>query len=115
MTPLPGVAPVGRPGGVRGCRASLGGPAVCEHALGATQGPVFICFRHSFLFGVIVSVKIQPSKFEDLIGCFKKRVFIYLTERERERAQAGGVAEGEACSPLSVEPDTGLDPKTLRS
>jgi len=33
---------------------------------------------------------------------------------ERERAQAGGAAEGEgeADSPLSREPDMGLDPRT---
>ena len=35
------------------------------------------------------------------------RFYIYLTERESERAQAGGAAEGEgeAGSPLSREPD----------
>jgi len=35
----------------------------------------------------------------------------------RERAQAGGAAEGEgeAYSPLSREPDMGLDPRTLGS
>lgn len=31
---------------------------------------------------------------------------------ERERAQARGVAEGEAGSPLSREPDAGLHPRT---
>ena len=38
-------------------------------------------------------------------------------ERERERAQAGVGAdgEGEADSSLSKEPNTGLDPRTLRS
>ena len=43
--------------------------------------------------------------------------FIYLSERERDRAQAGGEAEaeGEAGSPLSKEPDAGLDPRTLGS
>jgi len=42
--------------------------------------------------------------------------FIYLTQRgERERAQAGGEAEGEAGSLLSKEPDVGLDPRTLGS
>jgi len=34
--------------------------------------------------------------------------FIYLFERARE----GGVSEGEADSPLSREPDVGLDPET---
>ena len=38
-------------------------------------------------------------------------------EREREKARAGGRAEGEreADSPLSREPDAGLDPRTLGS
>ena len=44
---------------------------------------------------------------------FKKK-FIYLFERER--AQAGGAAEeegeGEGDSPLSKDPDAGLDPRT---
>ena len=42
---------------------------------------------------------------------------IYLRERERARAQAGGraEAEGEAGSPVSREPNAGLDPSTLRS
>jgi len=48
-----------------------------------------------------------------------KILFIYLREKERERtltrAQVGGGAEGEAGSPLSWEPDVGLDPRTLGS
>ena len=40
-------------------------------------------------------------------------LFIYLSERERKYKQAE--AEGEAGSPLSKEPDVGLDPRTLRS
>ena len=46
---------------------------------------------------------------------FKKILFIYLTDRER--AQAGGEAEGEgeADFPLSWEPSVGLDPRTWRS
>jgi len=39
----------------------------------------------------------------------------YLFDRGRERAQAGGVGEGEADSPLSKEPHVGLDPRTLGS
>ena len=41
----------------------------------------------------------------------------YLFERERESRQAGEAAEGEgeAGSPLSREPDVGLDPTTLGS
>ena len=44
-------------------------------------------------------------------------LFIDFTEREREsaRAEAGGVGEGEAGSPLRREPDLGLDPRTLGS
>ena len=40
-----------------------------------------------------------------------------MTEREaaREETQAGEVGEGEAGSLLSREPDSGLDPRTLRS
>ena len=43
--------------------------------------------------------------------------FTYLFDRESERAQAGGAAEGEgdADSPLSRKLDAGLDPRTLRS
>ena len=46
-------------------------------------------------------------------------LFIYLTERERqpgrEGTQSGGVAEEEAGSKQSREPDVGLDPKALGS
>ena len=43
--------------------------------------------------------------------------FIHSSEREREKAQVrrGAEGEGEADSPLSTEPDMGLDSKTLRS
>ena len=45
--------------------------------------------------------------------------FIYLFDRQRkrERTQVGGVEarEREAGSPLSREPDVGLDLRTLRS
>ena len=45
-------------------------------------------------------------------------LFIYLRERkhEREKARAQGAAEGEgeADSPLSREPNVGLDPRTPR-
>lgn len=43
---------------------------------------------------------------------FLKRFFkTYLREREREREQVGGEAEEQADSPLSREPDAGLDPR----
>ena len=52
---------------------------------------------------------------------FKKKDFIYLFEGERERGREkahkwGGGAEGEreADFPLSREPNSGLDPRTLR-
>jgi len=39
-----------------------------------------------------------------------------LTERDSERGNtSGGVGEGEADSPLSREPDAGLNPRTLGS
>ena len=45
----------------------------------------------------------------------KNILFIYLTNWERKRAQAGERAgEGEADSPQSREPDTGLDTRTIR-
>ena len=54
-------------------------------------------------------------------GAFFLRFYLSERERESERthmctyAQARGVGEGEADSPLSREPDAGLDPRTLRS
>ena len=44
-------------------------------------------------------------------------LFIYLTEKEQEKAQAGSEAEveGEAGFPMSRDADVGLDPRTLRS
>ena len=64
------------------------------------------------------SVIAFPNTF---ITIFFKKYFIHLFDGERgsERAQAGGVAqgEGEAGSPLSRDPDCymGLYPRTLRS
>jgi len=56
---------------------------------------------------------------------FFKRFYLFERERDRqtdrESTQAGGAAEGategegEAGSPLSREPDAGLDPTTLGS
>ena len=43
-----------------------------------------------------------------------KILLIYLREREREHKQGGGAeGERETDSPLSREPDVGLDPRTL--
>ena len=49
-----------------------------------------------------------------LICDFVFKDFIYLFERERAHKRGSG-AEGEADSPLSREPDAGLDPRTLGS
>jgi len=45
--------------------------------------------------------------------CLFFKDFIYLFDRESERAQAGVTVEGEgeAGSPPSREPDAGLDPR----
>ena len=48
----------------------------------------------------------------ELIVCFFKILFIYLAERERERVQKGGGAEGEAGSLLMRETDMGLHTRT---
>ena len=49
----------------------------------------------------------------NIIDFFLKN-FIYLFDRERETAQAGGVTEEEreASSHVSREPDRGLNPRT---
>ena len=47
-----------------------------------------------------------------LVGNFFRRFYLFDTERDRQRAQAGGVGEGEAGSPLSREPNMGLDSRT---
>ena len=38
-----------------------------------------------------------------------------MKERERENMSRGEGQEGEACSPLSRDPDMGLDPRILGS
>ena len=60
------------------------------------------------------------SKLINLKNVFLKILFIYLRERqhEREREQEQGEeaeGEGEADSPLSREPNVGLDLRTLSS
>ena len=42
-------------------------------------------------------------------------MFEDLLEGERERAQAGVEAEGQADSSLNREPDTGFDPRTPKA
>jgi len=44
---------------------------------------------------------------------FKDFIYLCVREREREHKQGERQAEGEADSPLSREPDEGLDPRTL--
>ena len=44
-----------------------------------------------------------------------KILFICLTERDHKLAERQAEREEEAGSPLSREPDAGLDPRTLRS
>ena len=52
--------------------------------------------------------------FKDLFDKKKKKKKIYLTETERaQEGERHPEGEGEADSPLSREPDVGLDPKTL--
>ena len=50
---------------------------------------------------------------------FLKRIFIYLFIREKERAgewsEEKGERESQAGSPLTMEPDVGLNPISLRS
>ena len=54
-----------------------------------------------------------------MIHMLKKKDFIYLFDREKECKHKQGElqeeGEGEAGSPLSREPDMGLDPKTRGS
>ena len=51
-----------------------------------------------------------PFKFS--FPFFFLRFYLFIHERQKE---AETQAEGEADSPLSREPDVGLDPKTLKS
>ena len=49
---------------------------------------------------------------------FKKKDFIYLREREHDHKWGSSTeaeGEGEAHFPLSREPDSGLNPRILRS
>ena len=46
------------------------------------------------------------------------KIYLFILERDKKRASQGGRAgekESQADSMLSTEPDTGLDPRTLRS
>lgn len=59
------------------------------------------------------------SKIGAFIYLFVRSIYFYFREREREGASGGGAkGEGEspqADSPLSWEPGSRLDPRTLRS
>ena len=68
-------------------------------------------FSHS-AFGYIISFH---SGLQSFFFKKNKEDFIYLTEREKERPQAGGAGEGEADSPLNRETDVGLNFRTSGS
>ena len=81
--------------------------------------PVFIWKQH---FTFLSSLKFDYSKILPFIFIFLKILFIYLSERgrkrereRREHKQGEWQAEGEAGSPLSKEPDVGLNHRTLGS
>ena len=57
----------------------------------------------------VVKMSILPKATYRFIYSFLKILFIYMTEREHERAEG----EGEAGSPLSRKLDAGLDPKIM--
>ena len=66
-------------------------------------------FFYLFVFYLLLSSVLCSFKF------FKKD-FIYVYDRERALTSRGlAEGEGEAGSPLSREPDVGLDPRTLGS
>ena len=69
-----------------------------------------------FLFSKYVRVGYLLSVCTLLLLLFFKD-FIYLFDRERSQVgrEAGREREREAGSPLSREPDVGLNPRTLRS
>ena len=70
------------------------------------------------LENIILSELSQKEKDKYRMILFLRfHLFICQREREREseRAQADRVAEGEAGSLRSKEPDVGLDPRMLRS
>ena len=49
------------------------------------------------------------------IGFYFFLKILFITERENKPGVQQAEGEGEAGSPLSREPDTGLDPRTLGS
>ena len=101
----------------------LGCPPVgcCEERCRQTDMHVSICIPAFDSLGPIARSGISPSTGNCTFSfIFKfyifKRDFIYLFDRERESTSRGEQqAEGriEAGSPLSREPDAGLDPRTL--
>ena len=60
-------------------------------------------------------MKCQTLVFVCLFVCFFKDLFNYLTDRNHKEAERQAEREKEAGSLLSREPDSGLDPRTLRS
>ena len=65
-----------------------------------------LCRAHrssGFFLQLHVNLYVSPSK-----GLIFKKIYVFVHKQ-------GEQAEGEAGSPLSREPDEGLDPRTLRS
>ena len=60
----------------------------------------------------VANLKLFPFLF------LKDFIYLFETRQESEHEQGGGAKgerEGEADSPLSRDPDLGLNPRTLRS
>ena len=85
-----------------------------------------ICFSLSLCPSPLVTISLLSVDKSLFLGksfgwffFFFKILSIYLRERERAlwvpTCKHEGGAEGEADSPLSKEPDAGLDPRTLGS
>ena len=65
--------------------------------------------------GKVLKEQWEYVKRPNLRQFFKKIIYLFDTHTHTHRAQAGGIAEGEADSLLSGEPEMGLHPRTLGS
>ena len=91
-------------------------------ALGSKFGKNSVkCISINSVYVKSVSILTMESHYEENIKIFLRfsekiyfKDFIYLRDKASKRAQAGGTAEGEgeADSPPSREPGTGVDPRT---
>ena len=88
------------------------------------MGPLRLLFlKYNFLQNISYKFELKDYARRDglekqlYLWVLKKILFIYLTERARKHKQGElqVEGEGEANSPLSREPNTGLDLRTLRS